>query len=250
MKDETVDLQYFNKIDSNNKAYLLGFIAADGAIVKQQSGVKSLTITIHAKDVSILELLKKELNSSLSIKIINYKFKSLSSYKLDVDHRRFTISRKPLIEGLENIGLTSNKSLTMPNLLINIPDEYKKAFIIGYFDGDGSFIDAYTKRTRKYLKKDGSYSLYTGYKWNSHVSIRGTYDFLKGIADYLQLKSYTLKRYNDEKIHSFRIFSNEGILKFYNCYNHCDFHLSRKKDKFTRKIIQVQTISPPTALSV
>lgn len=51
----------------------------------------------------------------------------------------------------------------------------------------------------------------------------------------------------NQKIHTLLIVKNSDILKFYDCYNHCDFYLSRKKDKFTRKIIQVQTISPPSA---
>jgi len=60
MKDKTINVNYFNKIDSYNKAYLLGFIAADGAIVQNKGfNTKTLTITIHAKDIAILELLKK-----------------------------------------------------------------------------------------------------------------------------------------------------------------------------------------------
>lgn len=248
MKDNTIDLQYFKEINSFNKAYLLGFIAADGAIVQHKNtNTKALTITIHAKDVAILELLKTELKSSLSIKVITCKSKSLQSYKLDVNHRRFSVARKEIIKDLESIGLTSNKSLSMPNLVVNIPKAYRKAFIIGYFDGDGCFIDSKVKRIRKYLKKDGTYSTYVGEKYNSSISIKGTQEFLQGIVDELQISSYKIKQIQNQKIHTLLIVKNSDILKFYDCYNHCDFYLSRKKDKFTRKIIQVQTISSPSA---
>ena len=55
MKDSTINTQYFKKINSYNKAYLLGFIAADGAIVQNKGySTKTLTITIHAKDIAVL----------------------------------------------------------------------------------------------------------------------------------------------------------------------------------------------------
>jgi hypothetical protein len=251
MKDLTVNLNYFNTVDSNNKAYLLGFIAADGSLVKNtgEKASTTLTITIHQKDVQVLELLKRELNSSLEIKDITCKSKSLSSYKLLVKHKRFTISRKELIQDLKKYGLTEKKSLTMPNIIQNIPTKFKKPFIIGYFDGDGCFVDSLvTKKKHRYSKRDGSFlrtDSYIGY--NSCISIKGTKDFLQGIVDFLDIPTYTLKKLNGQKIDILLIVSNEGILKFYDCYKDCDFYLQRKKDKFTRKIIQVQTISSPSA---
>lgn len=248
MKDQTINTQYFKEINSYNKAYLLGFIAADGAIVQNKNtNTKTLTITIHAKDIAVLELLKSELNSSLNIKDINYKSKSLQSYKLDVNHKRFNTSKKEIINDLESYGLTSNKSLTMPNLILNIPKNYKKAFILGYFDGDGCFTDSKVTRKRKYLKKDSSISEYIGEKYNSHISIKGTKEFLQGIVDELQIQSYSIKQMSNQNIYTLIIIKNLDILKFYDCYNYCDFYLQRKKDKFTRKIIQVQTISSPSA---
>lgn len=248
MRDQTINVQYFKKVNSYNKAYLLGFIAADGAIVQNKNTkTKTLTITIHAKDVAILELLKSELNSSLNIKSINYKSKSLLSYKLEVNHKRFNTSKKEIIQDLESYGLTANKSLTMSNLVVNIPTQYRKAFILGYFDGDGCFIDSKVTRKRKYLKKDGSFSEYTGEKYNSCISIKGTKEFLQGIVNELQIQSYRIKQIQNQKIFTLLIVKNSDILKFYDCYNHCDFYLHRKKDKFTRKILQVRTISSPSA---
>lgn len=246
MKDITINTQYFKEINSYNKAYLLGFIAADGAIVQKEGfSTKTLTITIHAKDVAILELLKLELNSSLNIKDITCKSKSLSSYKLDVNHKRFTTSKKEIIADLEKVGLTPNKSLTMPNLVVNIPESYRKAFIIGYFDGDGCFIDSKITRKRMYTKKNGTQSIYIGEKWNSSISIKGTEQFLKGIVQELNIESYHLRQISGQNIHTLTITKNCEILKFYDCYNYCDFFLPRKKNKFTRKIVQVQTISSP-----
>jgi hypothetical protein len=249
MKDSTINTQYFKEINSYNKAYLLGFIAADGAIVQNKGySTKTLTITIHAKDIAVLELLKSELNSSLNIKSITFKSKSLSSYKLDVNHKRFSTSKKEIIQDLEEVGLTSNKSLTMPNLVVNIPKAYRKAFILGYFDGDGCFVDSFVNKKKKRFNVKGEYlrtDEYLGY--NSQISIKGTEQFLLGIVQELSIESYHLKQISGQNIHTLTIIKNCEILKFYDCYNHCDFFLQRKKDKFTRKIAQVQTISSPSA---
>lgn len=250
MKDTTINLNYFDEINTSIKAYLLGFITADGCLVENKGfTTTTLTLTIHRKDIAILELLKRELNSDLSIKNINLKSKALSSYKLNVDHVRFTTSKKEIIQALKKYGMTSRKSLEMSDLLQNIPEEFKKSFIIGYFDGDGCFVDSFViKKKHRYSKTDNSFirtDEYPGY--NSSISIKGTENFLKGIVTYLQIPTYTLKKLSNQKIHTLIIVSNEGISKFYNCYENCDFYLSRKKDKFTRKIIQVQTISSSSA---
>ena len=60
----TLDEKYFDKIDSQNKAYILGFIYADGSINKG-----CLNITLSNKDVEILEFIKDELKYSGKISI-------------------------------------------------------------------------------------------------------------------------------------------------------------------------------------
>jgi len=247
MKDFTINTQYFKEINSYNKAYLLGFIAADGAIVQNKGySTKTLTITIHAKDIAVLELLKSELNSSLNIKDITYKSKSLPFYKLDVNHKRFSTSKKEIIQDLEKVGLTCNKSLSMPNLVVNIPKAYRKAFILGYFDGDGCFIDSFVNKKKKRFNVKGEYLRTDEYlSYNSSISIKGTQQFLLGIVEELNIESYRIKQLSGQNIHTLIIVKNCEILKFYDCYNYCDFFFQRKKNKFTRKIAQVQTISSP-----
>lgn len=179
----------------------------------------------------------------MSIKDINYKSKSLNSYKIDVNHKRFTTSHKEIIKDLEKYGLTERKSLTMPDLLSFIPEEFKNSYIIGYFDGDGCFVDSIITRRKKHILKNGEECFYTSSSYNSSISIKGTEAFLSGIVNCLGLKSYSLKQNRGQNIHTLVIGSNEGILKFYKLYDNCEFFLQRKKEKFTRKILQVQTIS-------
>ena len=59
------NVKYFQNIDTHQKAYFLGFIAADGAIVNN-----TLTITIHKKDIELLEKLKSEIGNLHNIQSI------------------------------------------------------------------------------------------------------------------------------------------------------------------------------------
>lgn len=121
-KYENLDDNYFKDIKSEDKAYLLGWIASDGSIKK--SGIN---ITINKKDIKCLETLRDIICKELPIrpKEINMKSLSISSK---------TISNDVCI--LLNI-LPGEKSHTVcfPSL---DTDELKWAFLRGLFDGDGS----------------------------------------------------------------------------------------------------------------
>jgi len=235
MKDTTINLNYFENIDIRNKAYFLGFIAADGAIVSNKgSNVKTLTLTLHRKDIDILDTFKQEINSSKNIYSITNRGQ---------DHVRFTTAQRLFVENLMEQGINYRKSLSMPDLLSKVPDQFKPAFIIGYFDGDGCFTDVFCQTPRLYRCKDGSITKHLHNHWVSCISIKGTKEFLEPIAEYLNT-TYSLKCIKGQTIHTLKFTSNDAIIKFYNLYNDCDFYLERKKSKFTRKVLQVQTISP------
>ena len=54
MKYQDINYQFFEKIDSEEKAYFLGFIYSDGCV---QSN--SVTLKLQKKDIIILEKMKK-----------------------------------------------------------------------------------------------------------------------------------------------------------------------------------------------
>ena len=54
------NVHYFDNIDSYAKAYIVGFIAADGALVKTKT-TTTLTITIKYEDKAVLEFIKSEI---------------------------------------------------------------------------------------------------------------------------------------------------------------------------------------------
>lgn len=62
-----VDLDYFETIDSPDKAYFLGFIAADGCVRKPLHGPLVLSIRISSKDEELLVSFLKHLRSNIPI---------------------------------------------------------------------------------------------------------------------------------------------------------------------------------------
>lgn len=122
---------YFENIDTNSKAYWLGFIAADGCI-KERNDAYILSIGLATKDLNHLEKFKKEIESEAVISIENCFHKKMQKY---YETAYFRVSRRIFCEHIITHGVGRNKSkeLSLPNL----PDNLMRHYIRGYFDGDG-----------------------------------------------------------------------------------------------------------------
>ena len=115
---------YFNKINSHEKAYWLGFILADG----------SLTCNDHYR-LSIS--LKPEDGYHLK------KFAGVFSREVGDDrgNPRFDIECKHLWMSLNSIGVIPRKSFNETGKIFDkIQAEYINSFILGFMDGDGSVL--------------------------------------------------------------------------------------------------------------
>lgn len=202
---------YFKHINSHIKAYYLGFIAADGCITQLTKYTKGLTITIHEKDAILLYKLKEEIGCSNKIMYLKNNL------------RRFQIGNSEIYNDLLNHGVTPRKSLTLGNLLPNIPKKYRPSYILGYFDGDGSVMLPLDHRKPNMNTK------------RIVVDIRGSESLLEGIAKELRLNQYSIKRYDSTPRLTFS--KKSEVLKFFNiCYKNCPIYLKRKYDRFLKRI--------------
>jgi hypothetical protein len=128
MSHLNLNIDYFKEINSNDKAYWLGYICADGNIKKSNNKVGLIS-----KDLEVIKGFKEVIESSHSISknsIFDGRTnKTYTGYSIQITNELFT---KHLI----NLGVTSNKTnvLEFPN----IDEEYYSYFIAGLFDGDGS----------------------------------------------------------------------------------------------------------------
>lgn len=202
------DKTFFDKIDTEEKAYFLGFIAADGNVHK-----KTFQICIHPQDEEILIALKKCL-------VADYKIRNDRKYK------RFSITSEYFSNALKCKGILENKTflLQFPSEEI-VPKNLIRHYLRGYFDGDGCI----------------TFSTYNFNKLKWKFQIISNYDF---VIDYAKQLNYLILReaepsiYKEKRrenpIYYFSIGStNLDILqKIYNLfYIDSNIYLSRKKRK-------------------
>lgn len=113
-------LDYFKKIDTEEKAYILGFVSADGYICMQG---KTLNITLADKDIYMLEMIAEKLNFTGNI-------------RQEVrDRSTISFCSKEMVNDLSKYGVVQNKTKT--SFIPNIPEDLIRHFLRGYFDGDG-----------------------------------------------------------------------------------------------------------------
>ena len=138
---------------TEEKAYWIGFIIADGSILKTYNEYCILEIALQERDKEHLEKLMKFLDTE---KPLYYNAKN-KSFKL-------TINSSILVNDLAKYGVFPNKSLTAspPN---NLPKNMYKHFWRGVIDGDGC-ISQYGTNGYKYyyVGLTGTEFICTGFK--------------------------------------------------------------------------------------
>lgn len=124
MRTYACDHSYFDVIDTEAKAYWLGFLAADGYV----STRNELSVSLAAKDAGHLAKLRDALSSTHPL---------LDVTKRDGRHPqvRLVIQSAGLTEALASHGVTNRKSATMEPPVLG-PD-LMRHFWRGAFDGDG-----------------------------------------------------------------------------------------------------------------
>lgn len=197
---------YFEKIDSQEKAYVLGFAASDG----YNSG-RGLHFRINPKDIEILEFIKSQI--SPTSKIHNY------SNQADL-----SINSKRISEDLIKLGIIPNKSKTLK--FPEIEEKYVRHFLRGCFDGDGSV----------------SYRTYTDNRTKKGIAIR----YVSASLEFIKVMEAVLRiccklKYRNPYIHKksgayyLQYWGYNNVSKiFYFLYKDSCFHLDRKYEKFKK----------------
>jgi hypothetical protein len=121
---------------TDNMAYVIGFLAADGNITNNYDNKKfCVSLKLNTKDVHILESISKMINYTGKLC-----YKSTLDKRTDKIYKSFSLNLYSinLVNRLIEIGIGPCKSLTMN--FPNIPIDYIASFIRGYFDGDGYIL--------------------------------------------------------------------------------------------------------------
>lgn len=133
----TVNQSFFENIDSEDKAYILGFICADGHI---DTKYKRIVIALQDSDYKILEKIRDAMNSNHPIhRHIKRKNPYTKTNHLVIEQCTIAINGKELIEPLVNMGLNNIKTYTLDRKIMNfVPKNLWRHFLRGYLDGDGN----------------------------------------------------------------------------------------------------------------
>lgn len=189
---------YFDIIDSQVKAYLLGLMAADGCVTTKNY------VAFESIDQELTELLKQELEYSGAIRVIkpqNY-----------APHYRISFSSQQLATALGNLGVMAGRGSSG---LYHFPaSNYLASYVLGYFDGDGC---AYVNPNRS----------------GGLISIVGSYEFVSELARLLNMG--IVKEHCSKSVYYWTIYSRKHIEYFYRfVYQYSGFGLQRKKQKIEK----------------
>lgn len=215
------DFNYFNKIDSEDKAYFLGFIYADGNLYRN-----TLKISINERDKDILHKFKTYINATHPIISSITKNDNFNNQSKMV---RIEITAKELREDLIKWGCYENKTFKI-KFPENLSKNLYKHFIRGYMDGDGSF-SCYELSSKSKRSGDKKYS----------ISICGTINFLESIRSIFQNElqlPITAKLKNrfperNTNIRTLDITGKRQVLTILDwLYNDSIIFLNRKKEKY------------------
>lgn len=202
----SLDVNYFDKINTEKKAYFLGLLYADG-----WNANNKISIQLSEKDSYILEEFKKDIQYNGPML---YQRRSLKKPEHS-DSIRLCISNKYLSNKASVLGLCQNKTKELSDLP-NISADLIPHFIRGFFDGDGCI-----RISKKQLR----------------FSIVGTENFLNNLntvlSNFINEPKKKLTSIKHSYVKYLNFGSKEQIRKIYNyLYKDATVFFLRKKNKF------------------
>jgi len=215
-KKKDINKKFFKKW-SAEMAYVLGFIFADGNIIKNRRG--SNYFSFYSSDKRILVFIRQTMSSTHKISKRNAR--SGNVYRIQV-------GSKEMVEDLHNLGLVETKAHRME--FPDIPQKYLNLFILGFFDGDGNVWVGKTHKKRK-LSTLTIQSAFTSASFNFLKELHQNLKSLGVSGGFI----YNIKNKNCSRL----ILSTNDSLKLYKimyngvCVPYC---LGRKKKVFEKYI--------------
>lgn len=129
------DYNYFESIDSPDKAYFLGLLAADGNVSKRTTkNAQAITrLSLQQYDKQILEIFKIYLDSKQPL----YKKERINNNDTNYMYSLELVSDK-FANDLSKYNIVPNK--TYEYEMVELNENMMSHYFRGYFDGDGSIL--------------------------------------------------------------------------------------------------------------
>lgn len=222
---------FFDVIDSEEKAYWLGFLYADGYISSREYRIG---LSLSTKDIDHLAKYGKSLDYSKGMNITTtHQFGSKDIYNKNGEILQMcstVITNEHMWNALNEKGCVPNKSL-----ILKFPDEsiFKSIELIRHF-------------IRGYVDGDGTIGVYPHSKTNPNLEasllIVGTKPFLEGVQKYLGIQGFLMQKKNCNEL-TYRLgYSNskaEKVAKM--LYENASIYLDRKYNIYTTKFAALKS---------
>lgn len=208
-----INKDYFNNIDTDEKAYFLGFLYADGYHLPRRNRI---SIQLAIKDIEILRKISFAIFSKDYVKEHISKIAYLDGRPIGpTKYARLEINNKQISEDLLRLGLINAKSLIceFPRFL---SQDLLFSFLRGYFDGDGCL----------------TYSLRGGSDRKYCLKFACSDVFALQLTEFLGNYQIYPKIYKQGKISILQIITKAGIQKLLELiYKNASIFLPRKYQK-------------------
>lgn len=166
---------FFETINTEAKAYWLGFMYADGYLSLSKEGQKYVGMALSVEDKDHIVKFGESINSTYPVNV----YITPTQFEhgiVTIEYARLRMTSEKMFSDLENQGCVQHKSLILEYpKREQVPQELIHHFLRGYIDGDGCYsVD--------------------------NIKILGTYEFLQGINNELGYHLSVIKhsKHNDK----------------------------------------------------
>lgn len=201
---------FFEKIDSEEKAYWLGFLFADGYILNNEKryGQDAFALTVAKDSEDSLIKFKRSIQATNPITWDTSKEKSQPQ-------GRILMYSQKTVNDLIDKGCVKQKSLILQPPK-GVPKELINHFIRGFFDGDGSLT--------KHELSSNSIAF--------NINITSTYEMVKWIRETLQMGQIFPEKRREQTWY-FAVGGNQQVIKIYHyLYDNATIWMDRKYERF------------------
>lgn len=214
--NKNLNEHYFENIDNEEKAYLLGLLITDGNVYKPENHGQD-QISIASNDKELVDLFAEKIG--LSKKVNN---DGRGSWQV-------CVKSNIMSKDLEKYGVVPRKSFITK--FPNINDELYPHLIRGIIDGDGN-ISFYPRKNSN----------------AHHKSIRifsGSVEFLEDLHEFLKNKltlgDITMENYKTSSANVLSYKRNDDMIKILNyIYKDSNYYLQRKKEASDNIISEIR----------
>lgn len=226
---KSINHSFFKHIDTEEKAYILGFYIADGCVViDKKTNAHNFSITISLLDLEILEKIKMCICPNIRI---NYTEERINNFGIKTNTMcRLSFNSNELVNDLNNYGLGERKTYLKKTITNIVPESLMFHFIRGYFDGDGCI--SYSNTNKKHILRSGIETEYVNNRFKFGI-ISKDESILSEIKYFLETYSLKVNDSVNRGCNTIAISNISDIIKIYKLlYSDATIYMKRKYDKF------------------